>query len=151
MQREQYLNIKNYEDLHNYLNSVFLEVDLQVTNYLIKHRLENKLIKKTYIPAKTQPIFSYILSFDFFEEVEEIGYNETRVSLIVVLTFDPENSTFDINADISSIYEMISLGWCKKMKSLPVSAIAYFNEAPAKFIKVLETFFNKEFEYRNKE
>jgi hypothetical protein len=151
MEREEYLEIKEYKRLHEYISSILIKIELDVTEYIEKKGYQNLLVKKSLVYAKTQPIFNYSIYFDFFEEVEEIGDKETQLSFVVVLTFNKDKSTFNICADISSIYKVIHSGWFKEITELPVIAENYFEEVNIKFIEVLEEFFNKELKYRSNE
>jgi hypothetical protein len=144
MERQKYLKHRNYKNMHSYLTAILNKIELDVYEYLKAKLLQDFLIKKTLILAQTRPVFSYSISFEFFEESDEIGYKENVVNFIVVLTFNDKDLSFDILADISSFYETISSGWYQKINILPDKAKDYFEKLPDNFLKVLDNFFNNE-------
>jgi hypothetical protein len=151
MERKAYLKIENYKELHNFLVSIIFKIEDDVSKYLKNKGLQDLLIKKNVVLANNQPVFLYSLSYEFFEEEKESGYNETQVIFVVVLTFDSENFTFNVLAGVNSMYDKTSSGWYKKLKTLPDSAKTYFDNVPNTFMKILDNFFINEFKYRNEE
>lgn len=149
MEREKYLKQDNYLHLHNYLNQILLNIELNVNQFLEDKGLKNTCVKKLVVSAKPEPILTYGIYLDFFEEVEPISDKETQVSFVVVLTLIPQTGHYDIAADIGSFYEMICSGWFNNINELPNEAKEYFDNVPLKFIEVLTRFFEKEIPLRS--
>ncbi|WP_143310265.1 hypothetical protein [Chitinophaga vietnamensis] len=126
-----------HKKLHLFLCSLLLKIDRKATDYLQKHGLEYTLVKKVIKFAHDlDPMLAYSISFDLFEEAEEIGYKESRVIFVVILSTRSLNEGIKISAEIGSIYESIRLERLTIQNDLPEAAKVYLDNAPANFEKV---------------
>jgi hypothetical protein len=143
MERNIYLQLENYLELHEFLNSIIYRAEIISSAFILKKGYQNHQLEKKLSSARiVKNSVTYDLSFTFFEDAQEHHFKENDVCFLVEVTL-LEDDQFTIQTCIESIYELKNYPKYYNLTELSEEAKNDLLQVPADFEALLKRFFEK--------